>query len=859
MNPAFRYDTPPCSSSSMMTSSGNANLLVEASPPIERRSLPFALVHASSGGNCSTTMSSKVTLSDIKMERKTEIAPARGFAVPRSLANLKADLLSFSAASSSSNPSVEISSTSRQANSKTDADFDPVSTEDQRDTVLAVAKNRNSDLRNPPWRIPPRPRVRLRLRPRSYKETQSHSGEHQDRDLRPNPTVPLHRPQKQQRNISRMPRGNNTDAKHPQDQQHSNVEYLNQTNDHHLLTEEHLSRSSAQSTLPPQWTKGFAQGVTDSVKEAVDCTISRGRLLSEPKRKFWSSFLPQDIVRSSSSNNSGKDKNGNSFDDDDVLGAGSFSKVTRVRIKEKRGNNANLVYAMKHLKGDLLPSRLTEHSCKNGSVIAFTKAATELAREAYLLSRFDHPHIINIMGWTDGGVSSYSTYRRHDAYFLVLELLQEETLDDRIEGWNQDDAQLKNMACSKDEIKAHFHQRKIEQLTVCRQVASALEYIHSKNVVYRDLKPQNIGFARVDNGGDDNRQDIQGNITVKLMDFGLARELPSTGSIPSPSYAEQEASFRSHTHNKKPSLFDMTGTVGTMRYMAPEVCLNRPYGLECDIYSWSIVAHEVLSQTKPYDDMTPDMYQSLVCQQGVRPHKHEMLSEYTILLTQAWRTDPAKRLPLNRIQRQLDLFLQQENLVWEVQELITGMPEKSESPIFLSQSYSDDNTRARHGSHHGGGGGGRMNKRSWYRANADHIQNGNSNNSSLFPNASMDCHAENREATISYGNNRHDHTNSIGSNSMCIQRGFVVRSLSPSSRVPETTTTRDRYYFRQPRGQTIYQTPRSPVPPPPGRIETSWRRSNSSRYDKIYINDPNSYGLPEVRSTRQPGDWSSGY
>ncbi|OEU23556.1 kinase-like protein, partial [Fragilariopsis cylindrus CCMP1102] len=112
-------------------------------------------------------------------------------------------------------------------------------------------------------------------------------------------------------------------------------------------------------------------------------------------------------------------------------------------------------------------------------------------------------------------------------------------------------------------------------------VANALEYIHSKNVVYRDLKPQNIGFASIEDGQENK------SINVKLMDFGLARELPS--------------SVLPYNNNSKNNmLFNMTGTVGTMRYMSPEICLNKPYGLEADIYSWSIVSYGILTQTRPY-------------------------------------------------------------------------------------------------------------------------------------------------------------------------------------------------------------------------------------------------------------------
>eukprot|EP00531_Pseudo-nitzschia_arenysensis_P009238 CAMPEP_0116151354 /NCGR_PEP_ID=MMETSP0329-20121206/20048_1 /TAXON_ID=697910 /ORGANISM="Pseudo-nitzschia arenysensis, Strain B593" /LENGTH=735 /DNA_ID=CAMNT_0003647953 /DNA_START=31 /DNA_END=2238 /DNA_ORIENTATION=- len=614
--------------------------------------------------------------------------------------------------------------------------------------------------------------VEKRLQSQQYTEKQdSNEGplDQQEREEESyhNPSGPLHRPHKQQR------------SKSPTSRNKSVLERNNSA----------LSCSSQNVLLPPLWTEGFARGVTNSIKRTVDDIVYRGSLLQTPMRKLWSSLSPEDILRPSS--------HGLDTEEDEeeyILGSGSFSKVTKVYIKRKDVNHDNSLFALKHLKGDLLPSKLTENSCKNGSVIAFTKAATELAREAFLLSQFDHPHIINILGWTDGGVNSYSTYRRHDAYFLVLELLQEETLDDRIDRWNQDDEYLKSISCEEEKRKWHFHWRKIEQLTICRQVASALAYIHSKNVVYRDLKPQNIGFAiGIDNEG----HDFEGSVVVKLMDFGLARELPQSGTLQSYSAFQQ--------HGRNPLLFDMTGTVGTIRYMAPEVCMNRPYGIECDIYSWSIVAHEILSQAKPYGDMTPDMYQSLVCQQGVRPPPHNLPSEYIVLLTQAWRTDPSKRMPFNRIKRQLDLFLQQEKLTWEAQELISEMPERCESPIFLSKSFAEENfgiqdnaspREARRG-----------NKRSWYRANNDdNFADRDPRSNRIFSSASEGYHREHHtEPEYPHGNTQpyaydYNHgtiptNSSVYQQSPQVQQQYEATRASPPRRRPQPVTP-DRQWNR---------------------------------------------------------------
>jgi serine/threonine protein kinase len=135
------------------------------------------------------------------------------------------------------------------------------------------------------------------------------------------------------------------------------------------------------------------------------------------------------------------------------------------------------------------------------------------------------------------------------------------------------------------------------------------------------LKPNNIGFI--------------GN-TVQLFDFGLSRELPSLDTT---------------------APFAMSGKVGTLRYMAPEVARHEHYNLSADIYSFGMVSYELLSLEKPFDGWTRDMHADLVCQRGVRPDTantmHPIPAEMKLILEQAWNGNPSCRKTMSYIGAQV--------------------------------------------------------------------------------------------------------------------------------------------------------------------------------------------------------------
>lgn len=256
----------------------------------------------------------------------------------------------------------------------------------------------------------------------------------------------------------------------------------------------------------------------------------------------------------------------------------------------------------------------------------------DLVIEAQYLSILNHPHIIKLHAMTNH--SPYYQYRQYGILFDKLNCM----LSHRFIEWrkyNQYNS-LTHLLFDNDSIKEQscFYNR----LQYTYHIATAIQYLHENNIMYRDLKPDNIGF------------DIMNEI--KLIDFGLIKEYDNT------------------KRNVDDGLFyHITGNTGSPQYMCPRVALKLPYNESCDVYSFCILLWQILQLEIPFEKYNYIQLRTKVLIEGIdgeRPkiYKYNLKkkwwsNELQDLMNRGWSYDYKVRPTMKDICTILNNELQQ--------------------------------------------------------------------------------------------------------------------------------------------------------------------------------------------------------
>ena len=193
------------------------------------------------------------------------------------------------------------------------------------------------------------------------------------------------------------------------------------------------------------------------------------------------------------------------------LGVGSYGRVVSAVHKKSRDRRAIKII-----------NKLAIHS---------DEQRKKIMSEVEIQRKLDHPNIIKVFEFHE---DQYNLY-------LVMELCTGGELLDSIT----------RVSCLSESLAA----------TYMKQILSALVYLHSLNIVHRDLKLENMLIEKP------NSQ------ILKLADFGIATELKPGKSL--------------------------SMVIGTINYIAPEV-IKRKYNSQCDLWSAGVILYILLSGSLPF-------------------------------------------------------------------------------------------------------------------------------------------------------------------------------------------------------------------------------------------------------------------
>eukprot|EP00930_Biecheleria_cincta_P070123 TRINITY_DN57776_c0_g1_i1.p1 TRINITY_DN57776_c0_g1~~TRINITY_DN57776_c0_g1_i1.p1 ORF type:complete len:1025 (+),score=140.04 TRINITY_DN57776_c0_g1_i1:90-3164(+) len=181
-------------------------------------------------------------------------------------------------------------------------------------------------------------------------------------------------------------------------------------------------------------------------------------------------------------------------------------------------------------------------------------AAESAAREAQVLQKFRHPHIVEFLGAFVDSPRDVSG----STLCLLMAYCEGGDLQQRLQRVRQEGRRLHEQPC----------------LRWFDQLCSALAYVHQQQVLHRDLKPSNIFLSGRQSSGHPANH-VGEEEQVSIGDFGVSKPL---------------------THAMELA----TTMVGTPCYLSPEVCRGKPYSYKSDIWSLGCVLFEMMALRPPF-------------------------------------------------------------------------------------------------------------------------------------------------------------------------------------------------------------------------------------------------------------------
>ena len=240
----------------------------------------------------------------------------------------------------------------------------------------------------------------------------------------------------------------------------------------------------------------------------------------------------------------------------------------------------------------------------------YRECALNIANETRILSCLDHEHIVTLRGVHAGDMADGLDNKN---YFIVLDGVIH-TLEHKLDDWLQ-----------KDSGKIMFQNKKSVHLVrvkdVVYAVVKAMEYLHSKNIIFRDLRPRTVGF---DAGG-----------KVLITNFSRARDMDVVRGI------GEQLAYSGHA-----------------RYTAPEVIMGKWYDQKADVYAFGVLLWEILSLQRPFHTLLHENQVHDHVVQGKRPPLNAVSSKtLRPIVRDCWDEDPESRPTFGTVREWIEHYL----------------------------------------------------------------------------------------------------------------------------------------------------------------------------------------------------------
>jgi eukaryotic-like serine/threonine-protein kinase len=184
-------------------------------------------------------------------------------------------------------------------------------------------------------------------------------------------------------------------------------------------------------------------------------------------------------------------------------------------------------------------------------------------KEARVTSQLTHPSIIPI----------YAIHGQHQQVYYTMPYVEGQTLKQILRKTRQ----LEKIGQKSDSMGGSIPALMRIYLSICQAIA----YAHSKGVLHRDVKPENIIVGHYGE--------------VLILDWGLAKIMR-----PFKSKVEEEELLQGHVENPLHQITNIGKVVGTVAYMAPERAMGKPATVHSDIYSLGVILYQILTLYLPF-------------------------------------------------------------------------------------------------------------------------------------------------------------------------------------------------------------------------------------------------------------------